>query len=143
MKRLILFLLLFFSLTASALAAPIHIRDFQALVDVESDGGIVVQERLLVDIPRTGEFRGIFRDIPVVTRWRESGVARMDVLSVMLDGKARPADDTEREPGSIRIFQRDRNTVLKPGLHPWEEADLAAVHKEIREKLPLAQLRGL
>jgi len=119
MKRLILFLLLFFSLTASALAAPIHIRDFQVLVDVESNGGIVVQERLLVDIPRTGEFRGIFRDIPVVTRWRESGVARMDVLSVMLDGKPRPADDVKKDGSFMRVYQRDKNTVLKPGLHEF------------------------
>ena len=119
MKRLLLAFLLVLSFAAAAVAAPIHIRDFQSLVDVGNDGSIVVQEKLLVDIPRTGEFRGIYRDIPVVTRWRESGVARIEVLSVMLDGKARPADDTEKEPGSIRIFQRDRNTVLKPGLHEF------------------------
>jgi len=47
-----------------------------------------------------------------------------------------------RDPWFLQQF-RPGDTVLKPGLHPWEEADLAAVHKEIREKLPLAQLRGL
>ena len=120
MKRLLLFLLLFFSLaTASMASAPIHIRDFHALVDVGTDGGIVVQEKLLVDIPRGGEFHGIYRDIPVVTRWRESGVARMEVLSVMLDGKARPADDLVRDSQSVRIYQRDRDAVLRPGLHEF------------------------
>ena len=91
MKRLLLLLFVFFSFASAAMAAPVHVRDFQALVDVEGDGSIVVQEKLLVEIPRSGEFRGIFRDIPVGTRWRESGIARMEVLSVMLDGRARPA----------------------------------------------------
>lgn len=119
MKRLLLFLAVFFSLAAAASAAPIHIRDFQALVDVGNDGGIVVQEKLLVDIPRQGEFHGIFRDIPVVTRWRESGVARMEVLSVMLDGRARPVDDVRRDSYAVRIYQRDRDALLSPGLHEF------------------------
>ena len=119
MKRLLLALFLLLSLASAAIAAPIHIRDFQALVDIGGDGGIVVQEKLLVDIPRQGEFHGIYRDIPVVTRWRESGVARMDVLSVTLDGRARPADDVEKRGGSVRIFQRDKGALLKPGLHEF------------------------
>ena len=119
MKRLLLLLFVFFSFASAALAAPVHIRDFQALVEVEGDGGIVVQEKLLVEIPRSGEFRGIFRDIPVVTRWRESGIARMEVLSVMLDGRARPADDVRKEDGFVRIYQRDKDRILQPGLHEF------------------------
>ena len=119
MKRLLLLLVIFLSFVSAAAAAPVHIRDFQAIIDVESDGGIVVQEKLLVDIPRSGEFRGIFRDIPVVTRWRESGIARMEVLSVMLDGRARPADDVRKEDGCVRIYQRDVDRILKPGLHEF------------------------
>ena len=123
MKRLsavlALALLLVLSIASAALSAPIHIRDFQALVDVGTDGVIEVQERLLVDIPRQGTFHGIYRDIPVVTRWRESGVARIEVCSVTLDGRARPADDVEQGGGSVRIYQRDRNAVLKPGLHEF------------------------
>ncbi|MBQ4616154.1 MAG: DUF2207 domain-containing protein [Mailhella sp.] len=124
MKRLLLFLFAFFTLAVAApiepaFAAPIHIRDFRATVDIGNDGGIVVQERLLVDIPGVGEFRGMYRDIPVVTRWRESGRARMEVLSVSLDGKPRPTDDVRTDKGSVRIYQRDRNTVLRPGLHEF------------------------
>lgn len=119
MKRLFLLLLVFFSLSSASAASPVHVRDFQALIDVESDGGIVVQEKLLVDIPRGRDFHGIFRDIPVVTRWRESGIARMEVLSVMLDGRARPADDVSKEDGFVRIYQRDKDSVLKPGLHEF------------------------
>ena len=119
MKRLLLVLLVFFSLASVALAAPIHIRDFQALIDVANDGTITVQEKLAVDIPREGTFHGMYRDIPVVTRWRESGIARMEVLSVMLDGKVRPADDVEKGKGSVRIYQRDKGAVLKPGRHEF------------------------
>ena len=119
MKRLLLALLVFFSLASAALAAPIHIRDFQALIDVANDGTITVQEKLAVDIPREGTFHGMYRDIPVVTRWRESGIAHMEVLSVMLDGKARPADDVEKGKGSVRIYQRDKGAVLKPGRHEF------------------------
>ena len=100
MKRLLLALLFVFSFASVALAAPIHIREFQALIDVANDGIITVQEKLAVDIPREGSFHGMYRDIPVVTRWRESGIAHMEVLSVMLDGKARPADDVERARGA-------------------------------------------
>ena len=119
MKRLLLALLLVLSLASAALAAPIHIRDFRATVDVGADGGIVVQERLLVDIPRQGTFRGIYREIPVVTRWRESGVARMEVLSVTLDGRARPSDDAEWYGDAVRVYQRDVDRVLAPGLHEF------------------------
>lgn len=124
MKRL--FLLLFVCLAlafalpaAPAHADPVHVREFHALIDVGTDGGITVQERLLVDIPRRGEFRGIYRDIPVVTRWQRSGVARMDVLSVTVDGKPRRADDVRAEAGSVRVYQRDKNVVLAPGLHEF------------------------
>ncbi len=123
MKRLFLLLAAFlafaFAAPAVTLAEPVHVREFHATIDVGTDGGITVQERLLVDIPRVGEFHGIYRDIPVVTRWRESGVARMDVLSVTLDGKARPADDVKAQKGSVRIYQRDKNVRLAPGLHEF------------------------
>ena len=119
MKRLFLALVLVLSFAATALAAPIHIRDFQAVIEVGNDGAIEVREKLLVDIPRSGTFHGMYRDIPVVTRWRESGVARMDVLSVTLDGRARPADDVENNGDSVRVYQRDKGAILSPGLHEF------------------------
>ena len=48
MKRLLLAFLLVLSFAVAAVAAPIHIRDFQALVDVGNDGSIVVQKQFLV-----------------------------------------------------------------------------------------------
>ena len=57
----------------------------------------MVNETLRVDIPADGEFHGIFRDIPVVTRWREQGRASMEVLEVRLDGRRLAVDDVRRD----------------------------------------------
>ena len=69
MKRWILAAIICLLMAADALAAPVRVRQFDALVNVAGNGDIVVNETLTVEIPAEGEFHGIFRDIPVVTRW--------------------------------------------------------------------------
>ncbi|MBQ8172394.1 MAG: DUF2207 domain-containing protein, partial [Mailhella sp.] len=44
---------------------------------------------------------------------------RMDVLSVTVDGKPRRADDVRSDGGSVRVYQRDKNVILAPGLHEF------------------------
>lgn len=104
---------------AEALAAPVRVRQFDAVVDVAGNGDIAVSETLLVDIPDEGEFHGIYRDIPVATRWREQGRAAMQVLEVRLDGRTLPADDVKKSSGMVRVYQRDRGSVLSPGRHEF------------------------
>ena len=106
-------------MVAECAAAPVHVRNFDARIDVAGNGDIVVEERLSVDIPGEGTFHGIFRDVPVVTRWREQGRASMTVLDVRLDGRSLPVDDVTREPGLVRVYQRDREQVLSPGRHEF------------------------
>jgi len=47
-----------------------------------------------------------------------------------------------RDPWFLQQF-RDGDTVLQPGLHPWEDADMAALLPEIQKTIPQARLRGL
>ncbi len=98
-------------------AVPITIQSFDALIDVGNDGSILVEERLMVRTVKGGH--GIYREIPVVTRWRRQGRAEMNVLSVLLDGKPRPTDDIERNGNIVRVYQRDREKALAPGLHEF------------------------
>lgn len=118
-KQWLMAMLFWLLVAAEALAAPVRVREFDALVDVAGNGDIVVSETLLVDIPSGGEFHGIFRDIPVVTRWREQGRASMQVLEVRLDGRSLPADDAKSSSGMVRVYQRDRGSVLSPGRHEF------------------------
>ncbi len=106
-------------MAAEALASPVQVRSFDADIEVLGNGDIVVGETLRVEIPAQGEFHGIFRDIPVVTRWKEQGRASMDVLDVRLDGRKMAADDVRREAQHVRVYQRDREKVLAPGVHEF------------------------
>ncbi|HJD96657.1 DUF2207 domain-containing protein, partial [Mailhella massiliensis] len=119
MKRYVVTLFLCLLMAAECFAAPVRVREFNALVDVAGNGDIVVSETLRVEIPVQGEFHGIFRDIPVVTRWREQGRASMDVLAVRLDGQKLAKDDVRREARIVRVYQRDRTKVLEPGVHEF------------------------
>ncbi len=119
MKKWLMAALFCLLMAADALAAPVRVRSFDSVVDVFGNGDIVVSESLSVDIPAEGEFHGIFRDIPVVTRWKEQGRASMQVLEVRLDGRPLPADDMTRSSGMVRVYQRDRGSVLSPGRHEF------------------------
>lgn len=119
MKQWLMAAVLCLFMAAEALAAPVHVRSFEAVVDVAGNGDITVNETLLVDIPEQGEFHGIFRDIPVITRWRGQGRASMEVLAVRLDGRALSVNDVRRERDLVRVYQRDRSEVLEPGRHEF------------------------
>ena len=118
MKRWILAVFFCLFMAAEALAAPVRVRSFDAVVDVAGNGDIVVCETLAVDIPADGEFHGIFRDVPVVRRWKNQP-ASMEVLEVRLDGHPLPADDLSRKSGVVRVYQRDRQKTLAPGRHEF------------------------
>jgi uncharacterized membrane protein YgcG len=121
MKRLLAaFLLCAASLVfaaAESLAVPIFIQSFSSTVDVRGDGSILVEERLLVRTVEGGH--GIYRGSPVTTRWRKQGRAAMDVLSVAIDGEARPSDDIVREGNIVRVYQRNKARELVPGVHEF------------------------
>ena len=119
MKQWVLALLICLLAAADCLGAPVRVRNFDACIDVANSGDIVVSETLTVDIPDEGEFHGIFRDIPVVTRWRGQGRASMQVLDVRLDGRALAADDVRQESGMVRVYQRDKDRTLAPGSHEF------------------------
>ena len=106
-------------LATECAAAPVHVRNFDVLVDVEKNGNIVVSESLSVDIPAEGTFHGIFRDIPLGSRRPGQRAAAVDVLAVRLDGRNLAVDDIRRERGLLRVYQRDREKTLSPGRHEF------------------------
>ncbi len=119
MKQWVMAFLFCLLAAADCLGAPVRVRNFDACVDVAGNGDVVVSETLTVDIPDEGEFHGIFRDIPVVTRWRGQGRASLEVLEARLDGRFLPTDDVRREPELVRVYQRDREKPLAPGRHEF------------------------
>ena len=118
-KRWFLALILCLLAATECLASAVQVRRFDVVIDVAGNGDIVVEETLDVDIPESGRFHGIFRDIPVVTLRHGQGRASMEVLAVRLDGRPLPADDVSRSPSSVRVYQRDRERLLEPGRHEF------------------------
>lgn len=106
-------------MASACMASPIHVRDFSSVIEVEGNGNVVITERLNVEIPHEGRFHGIYRDIPVISRWREQGAARIEILRVLLDGAERPPNDVEHRNGMVRVYQRDTEAVLAPGRHEF------------------------
>ncbi|MGN1037889.1 MAG: DUF2207 domain-containing protein, partial [Mailhella sp.] len=119
MKAWFAALAIFLFMAADVFAAPVHVKKFDSLVDIRNNGDIIVHETLAVEIPAEGTFHGIFREIPVVTRWKEQGRAEMEVLAVRVDGKNLPEDDIERTAGMVRVYQRDKKQTLSAGVHEF------------------------
>ncbi len=117
LSALLLSLLCFAFAAVESQAIPVYIQQFSSTIDVQGDGGILVEERLLVRTVAGGH--GIYRDIPVVTRWREQGRAKMEVLSITIDGDPRPTNDIEHNGNVVRVFERDKHKELMPGVHEF------------------------
>ncbi|MEZ5996419.1 MAG: DUF2207 domain-containing protein [Hyphomonadaceae bacterium] len=109
---------------AVALAAPALAREqierFDVVIDVETDGDIVVTETIEVNAEGAEIRRGIFRDLP---RFFESGGDRLpyqyDVESVQRDGMNEPFE-TSTEGNAFRVRVGDPDVFLTPGRHVYE-----------------------
>ncbi len=121
---LILLLALCFWLLPGAYASPSPFRvlDYDTLVEIETSGDIIVTERITISVPTSGTNKGIIRDIPINPRWKELGRqnVELEVLSVSIDGKSCPTDDTESIYPVLSIFMRDRTQYLTAGEHCME-----------------------
>lgn len=115
-----LFAGVFVALTAMAANAEERIDRFDATIEVQKDGDIIVTELLAVTSEGDQIRRGIFRDLP---RYFESDGAKLsygyDVLSVTRDGRGERYE-TEIEDNAYRIRIGDADVFLESGAHTYE-----------------------
>lgn len=97
------------------------IKHFHTLVEVSSDGSLVVTETILVIAEGKQIRRGIFRDILLQFRDQNDKIRRagFDLLSVKRNGHSEP-HFTEDESKYIRIYVGDKDVMLPVGQHTFE-----------------------
>ncbi len=102
-----------------AAPSPFRVLSYDTLVQLETNGDIIVREDITIDVPTSGTNKGIIRDIPVNPRWEDMGRQKveLDVLEVRIDGKACPTDDTEMTYPVFSVCMRDRAQYLEAGKH--------------------------
>lgn len=118
-KFLILLVLAFAPL---AVAAQERITNFDVAIEVETDGDILVTEKIAVESLGYQIQRGIFRDLP---RTYLNGARTLpysyDVKSVMRDGRKEPYA-IETDDNAFRIRIGDADVFLENGSHAYEIA---------------------
>ena len=119
---------LFFALLAGLLSALFamtagaeeQIDRFDVTLVVQTDGDLLVTERIAVTAEGAQIRRGIFRDLP---RYFENKGARLaygySVLGVQRNGRDEPYA-TETDGGAFRIRIGDADVFLEPGPHTYE-----------------------
>ena len=116
--RAALLALLALLFAAPALARE-QINSFDVLIEVQTDGDIIVTETLIVTAEGNEIRRGIFRDLP---RFYEGDGRRLpfdyDIQSVERDGRAEPYD-TSTEGNALRVRIGDEDVLLEPGQHAY------------------------
>lgn len=92
-----------------------------------------------VDLQAVGESMALLRKSKIPYEFRTTVVREFHTSADLLETARwlQPED-----PWFLQQF-RPGDTVLRPGLHPWEETELASLLKTIQLHIPLARLRGL
>ncbi len=118
--RLLAALLAVILWTGTAYAvSPVEVLSLDSKITISKEDKITVLERLIVIVPTDGTNRGMIRDIPVASRWKDRGrlEAELKVLAVEIDGKPYPTDDIEEQEGLVSVYMRDKNAYLSKGRH--------------------------
>lgn len=110
--------LLFMAGNASA-AVPVDILHMNVHINISSEDRIQVVEDILVYVLVSGTNHGIYRDIPINSRWQDKGRrdVELTVKNIYLDGKPLPVDDISENGQFLRIYMRDINSTLSAGQH--------------------------
>ena len=115
-----LFLALIALLFASPALAAEQINRFESVVEVQTNGDVIVTETINVIVEGNQIRRGIFRDLP---RYFEGDGERYEyayhVLGVRRNGEREPYD-TENEGNAHRILIGDEDVMLDHGSHTYE-----------------------
>lgn len=113
--RALILVLLFLFLTALPAAASERISLFSSTIAVETDGTLVVEETIHVNVEGESIRHGIFRDFPTRYTAADGKSYRVGfrLLGVTLDGRREPYEVTSRSNGvRIRIGSADRYVPL-------------------------------
>ena len=99
--------------------SPVEVLSLDSKITISREDKITVLERLIVNVPTDGTNRGMIRDIPVASRWKDKGrlETKLKVLAVEIDGKPHPTDDIEEQEGFVSVYMRDKNAYLSKGRH--------------------------
>lgn len=105
----------------AAAAVPVDILRMDAHIDISNEDRIQVVENILADVPVSGANHGIYRDIPINSRWQDKGRKNVElkILNIHLDGQPLPIDDISENGNFLRIYMRDINTFLSAGVHQF------------------------
>ena len=93
---------------------------FGALIEVQTDGSIIVNETIKVRAEGKQIKRGIYRDLPDVKRVWINGRKRSAFLlrSVSSDATGK-AHFVKRSSGNVRIYAGERKQFLKAGIYTY------------------------
>jgi len=95
------------------------IRDYQARVVVEKDGGVLVTEDIEVVALGQEIRRGIFRDVPLGRSSMGLGSgADFELVQTLRDGQPETSR-VERSGGDVRIYLGRSDVFLKPGIYRY------------------------
>ncbi len=99
--------------------SPVDVLSLDSKITISREDKITVLEKLIVNVPTDGTNRGMIRDIPVASRWKDKGrlETKLKVLAVEIDGKPHPADDIEEQEGFVSVYMRDKDAYLSKGRH--------------------------
>ena len=99
--------------------SPVEVLSLDSKITISREDKITVLERLIVNVPTDGTNRGMVRDIPVASRWKDKGrlETELKVLAVEIDGKPYPIDDIVEQEGLVSVYMRDKNAYLSKGRH--------------------------
>lgn len=114
-------LLLIVCLLPGLVSAQEAIEDFAVSLQVETDGNLLVTERITVHAEGRDIRRGIYRDLPVgyaLPLGLEQS-SPISLLGVSRDGRPE-AVRRERNGAWIRFYLGSPNVLLEPGLHSYE-----------------------
>ena len=120
MRRLKVFILLLFCLTAANSQQHERIIRFHADITIDTDGRIEIAEHIKVYAAGIEIKRGIVREIPLYRRDNKGKRVRMDykVLSVKCNG-TNTQYRTENENRNLVIYIGDANVLLTKGEHDY------------------------
>lgn len=120
MKLILIRLLLLALLFCSASHAEERILNFHSILELRSDGSMLVEERILVQAEGIKIKRGIYRDFPTTYRDKLGNRVTIgfELLSVSRDGRSEPYH-TERRDNGIRIYAGQEQVFLNRGHYEY------------------------
>ena len=115
-----LFFILLFIINSSHIQAQEVIQNYESNIIIETDGSLIVTEKITVTAEGKEIKRGIYRDFP--TKYKDidgnNYNVKFELLSVMRDGQVEDYH-TESLNNGIRIYIGNKNRFLEHGTHTF------------------------